>query len=168
MEYFLAILMYLLIFLPPLLVIVDFLKFLITGKRLFNKNTERALGIIETMVLLIMPVAFLALGDQNENSCCGETAIFSPDHKLTIYAFIIICLIAYAISRSKKGILSPITEVLINSILLLGILFNTAIAIQIENEFAISGNLPIILLFTFQLINNQKQFMELFCCCKRT
>lgn len=162
MEYFLAILMYLLIFLPPLLVIVDFLKFLITGKRLFNKNTERALEIIETIVLLLMPVTFLVLGDENENNCCGETAIFSPDHKLTIYAFIAICLLAYSISRSKKGILSPIVEVLINSILLLGIIFNIAIAIQIDIdiELSITGNLPIILLFTLQLIKNQKQFIE--------
>lgn len=130
------------------------------GKRLFNKNTERALEIVETMVLLIMPVTFLALADENKNRCCGATAIFSPDHKLTIYAFIAVCLIAYSISRNKKDILSPIIEVLINSILLLGILFNIAIAIHIDVMLAFFGNLPIILLFTFQLINNQKQFME--------
>lgn len=142
--------------LPTILVSIDFLKFIITGKRLYNKTLIRILGSI---VVIALPLFYLILIDTKTNDCCTTSATFSPDHKLTIYTFILLSVASYLYSSYKKVIVSPIIEILVNSILLGGIVLNIFIAIHINEFIWLFGNLPIILLFLLELINNQKQFL---------
>jgi hypothetical protein len=143
--------------LPTLLIFIDFLKYLITGTRLYN---QMLIGILDVIVVIALPILYLIIIDENKNDCCTDSATFSPAHKLTIYILIAICSLTYFYSGYKKTIKSPILEVLTNSILLLGIMFNIFIAIQIKIPIWLLGNLPIGLLFTLQLAENQKRFLE--------
>ncbi|WP_103072620.1 DUF6688 domain-containing protein [Aquimarina sediminis] len=142
--------------LPALIVSIDFIKFIGTGKRLPYKGLIRVIDII---VIIGLPFLYLSLIDTNTNDCCTDSATFSPDHKLTVYSLIILCALAYLYSTYKKTIVSPIIEILINSFLLAGIVLNIFIAIQINDPTWLLGNLPIILLFLLELIKNHKQFL---------
>lgn len=143
--------------LPSLLLTIDFVKFLITGKRLYNKYITR---LLEVAGMVGLPILYLWLLDENKNDCCSDSATFSPNHKLTIYVLIAICIIVYFYSSFKNNISSPIIEVLTNSLLLLGFIFNFFIAVQVGQIFWIFGNIPVGLLFIFQLIDNHKKFLE--------
>jgi hypothetical protein len=143
--------------LPALLIFIEFLKYLITGTRLYN---QMLIGILDVIVMIALPILYLIILDEKKNDCCSDSATFSPAHKLTIYILIAICSLAYFYSGYKKTIQSPILEVLTNSILLFGITINIFIAIQIKIPIWLLGNLPIGLLFTLQLAENQKRFLE--------
>lgn len=143
--------------LPSLLLTIDFVKFLITGKRLFYTGLIR---ILEVAGMLGLPIFYLWLLDENQNDCCSDSATFSPDHKLTVYILIALCIVVYFYSSLKVGIASPIIEVLTNSILLFGFIFNIIIAFQIGGIIWVFGNIPVGLLLLFQLINNHKTFIE--------
>ena len=143
--------------LPSILISVDFIRYIVIGKRLYNIIFNRILEFISIMVL---PLFFLIVFDQHTNDCCTESATFSPEHNLTIYFLIGLCIISYFISTYKKSIISPIIETLINSILLGGIVLNIFIAIQAEQPLWVFGNLPIILLFILELIKNQQNISE--------
>lgn len=143
--------------LPSLLLTIDFVKFVITGKRLYNKGLTR---ILEVAGMVGLPILYLWMLDENKNDCCSDSATFSPDHKLTIYVLIASCVIAYFYSSYKDGISSPIIEVLTNSLLLFGFAFNIFIAIQVGQIFWLFGNIPVGLLLIFRLTENHKTFLE--------
>jgi hypothetical protein len=133
------------------------MKFLITGRRLYNKGITR---LLEVAGMVGLPILYLWMLDENKNDCCSDSATFSPDHKLTIYILIAICIIVYFYSSFKNSIASPIIEVLTNSLLLFGFVFNIFIAVQVGQIFWLFGNIPVGLLFIFQLIDNHKRFLE--------
>ncbi len=139
--------------LPSLLVLIDFIGYNVTGKRLYNIVYSRALEIIS---ILIIPLLYLIGDNQDTNDCCTESATFSPEHILIINVVISICIITYFLSAYKKTIISPIVETLINSILLGGIVFNVFMAIHVQFPYWIVGNLPVILLFVLELSKNQR------------
>jgi len=144
--------------LPVLLIIFDFTKYLITGKRSDYTKVNRVLELIS---IVGIPMFFLFGFAENSNDCCSESAPFSPEHVLTIYVLIGICTIAYFISSYKKEIISPILETLINSLLLGGIVLNVFIAIQVKIPILWGlGNLPVVLLFILALVKNQKEVAE--------
>jgi hypothetical protein len=152
---------YLILFLvglPSLLLTIDFLKFLSTGRRLYSRALTR---LLEVAGLLILPVFYLWMVDEKTNDCCGDSATFSSAHKLTIYILIAISLVTYFYSSFKRGLASPIIEVLTNSLLLFGFIFNLVIAIQVGLIFSLFGNIPVGILFLFQLIQNHNTFVEL-------
>jgi len=141
--------------LPALLVVFRFTYFLITGKISYPTNITR---ILELVTIIVIPLFFLFGFSDRINDCCSESAPFSPEHSLTIYALIGLCILAYFISAYKKEIISPIVETFINSLLLGGIVLNIFIAIQVQIPILWSlGNIPVVLLFMLQLINNQKK-----------
>ncbi|MBK7873174.1 MAG: hypothetical protein IPJ74_22125 [Saprospiraceae bacterium] len=142
---------------PSLLVVIDFLKFLFTGERLYKAKFIRALEII---TVGIFPIFYLTTIERTNNTCCGDSATFSPDHKLTIYVLILLCIANYFYSTFRTTIKSPILEVFINSILLIGLTLNIFVAIQIYIPVWLLGNLPITIFFIYQLINNQKLFIK--------
>jgi len=145
-----------LIGLPLLISLIDFLGFLIKGERIVNIAIIR---LIEIEAFLILPYMYVSLDTKND--CCGDSAAFSPEHQSTIWAIVILCLAAYFYSSYRKLISPPIIEVLVNSFLLVGIVLNVFIAIQTKETFlAIGGNLPIILLAILVLSKNQKIFIE--------
>lgn len=140
--------------LPSLFLTVDFVRYLITGKRLYHYISNR---ILEVIAIVVYPLLFLVVLDFHKNDCCTDSATFSPDHALTIYTLVGVCIIAYFVSSYKKSIISPIIETLINSILLGGIVLNIFISIQVEQPLWLIGNIPIVLLFIFELIRNQEK-----------
>ena len=143
--------------LPSMLLLVDLVKYLISGRRLYNTKVAYALDVAGMMVL---PIFFLIF-KKKTNDCCSDSATFSPDHRLTINILVGICIITYFYSRLKGNLRSPVIEVLINAILLLGFVFNIFIAIQVGSLYWLFGNIPVGILFLFQLIENHKLFLEL-------
>ncbi len=145
-----------LVFVPFLVSVIDFSAFLITGKR---KAPIFIIRICEPATYLCLP--FLYVTQDLENNCCGESAAFSPEHQVTIWVIITICLVAYFYSSYRKSIATPIVEILINAFLMGGIILNIFIAIQaIESFFIVLGNLPIVLFATLALAKNQQLFIE--------
>lgn len=142
---------------PTILLTIDFIRFLISGKRLYGKWSFR---VLEVTGMICLPTIYLSMMDEKENDCCNVTATFSPDHKLSIYVFVAACILAYFYSNFKKRISSPIVEVFINSILLLGFVFNIFIAIQIGDIVWLFGNIPVGVLIIFQLVKNHHIFLE--------
>ena len=143
-----------LIGLPAILVLTDFLGFLFTGRQIVNRVL---LHITEVFALIIYP--FLYAGLETKNDCCGDSAAFSPDHQLTILTIVILCLLAYFYSAYRSRIATPIVEVVINALLFMGIVLNAFIAIHTKELWlALGGNMPIILLGILMLVRNQKSF----------
>src|SRR6478672_2677089 len=129
-----------LFWLPSFLVTLDFFKFLFTGKRLYNMAIIR---LLEVVVIVGLPLLYSFLLDNSTNECCSDTATFSPEHRLTVYVLISICIVAYFYSSYKAAINSPVLEVLTNVILILGITFNVFLSIHEEDILWTIGNLPI-------------------------
>ncbi|WP_338792674.1 DUF6688 family protein [Bernardetia sp. MNP-M8] len=142
--------------LSALLVCIEFLIYLFINKRVFNKNLEKT---IDVLVIVGLPFLYFILLEKSTNDCCSESATFSPEHRLTIYALMGISILAGIYSIFKQKILSPVLEVFVNATLLLGFVLNIFVAIQVK-EIAILGNLPISIVFVFQLIKSQNQFLE--------
>lgn len=144
--------------LPVILLTVELLNFLNTGKRRINKKLYRAIQLIS---LIIFPLFFLFLLDEKNNNCCGDSAIFSPHHRLTIYTLIGLFISTFFYSNLNKTQKPPLVDVFINSVLLAGIVFNIFLCIQIGNPpIWILGNLPIIIIFIIELIENHFQFIR--------
>ncbi len=111
--------------------------------------------------MIALPLFYSASIDSRVNDCCNDSATFSPEHQLSIYFLVTVCIITYFYSRYSKAVKSPVLEVLINAVLLLAIIFNVFMSIQVEQPIWLFGNLPICMLFTMQLIENQKTFVHL-------
>ena len=145
-----------LIFIPALVTVVDFVGFLVKGERTVSSTLMR---VIEICALVILPWIYVSLDRQN--NCCGESAAFSPQHQFTILVLVIVCLVAYFYSSYRIALSSPVLEIVINSLLLIMIVLNIFIAIQTDSLFYASvGNLPIILLAILALVKNQRMFLE--------
>jgi hypothetical protein len=95
-----------------------------------------------------------------KNDCCTDSAIFSPQHRISVYIVILLCIIAFFYSRFRKSIASPILEILNNSVLVGGLILNVFISIHLEAFFFIFGNLPIIILFLMMLLKNHCLFLD--------
>jgi hypothetical protein len=145
-----------LIGLPALITLIHFIGFLFTGKEVVNKVV---LMVTEIAALIILPYMYAGFGDQND--CCSSSTVFSPDHQLTIKILIILCLTAYFYSAYRTNISTPIIEIVINSLLVIGIVLNVFIAIHTDDIWlAIFGNMPIILLAILVLVKNQRAFVD--------
>lgn len=148
--------------LPLLLVLLDFIVYLFNGRRLLSKG-ELDLGLVrvlECVFIVVYPLVYFFLIDGTKNDCCQKSATFAPEHSLTIYILILISIGAYFYSALKKRIASPVAEVLVNAVSLGGIILNAFIVIHINPLFAVLGNLPIIILFSYQLIKNHQAFLQ--------
>lgn len=148
--------MFILIFLPAIFVYIDFLTFLVAGRRLFHNVLIHA---IELLVMILLPFMYADFGGQND--CCGDSTPFSPHHQLTIAVLCILSLSSYIYCSYRKKIATPIIEVLVNSFLVVGIILNIFIAIQAEETFFIFwGSIPVIVYGLLVLIKNQQLFIE--------
>lgn len=118
-----------------------------------------ALRITEVTAMVINPGIFLLIFDTGQsNNCCGDTAFFSPEHRLTIYVLIGLCAAAYLYSSYRSVLASPVIEVLLNALLLAGIALNVFIIIQSNDEFwfIIPASTTIILLILISIVKNQR------------
>lgn len=148
-----------LFFLPVVFVIILFALFMSNKNGINYKILTRAM---EPICMALFPYIFLYIADSRGNNCCGDTAFFSPEHRLTLYFYIIFIVIVYFFSSYRNKTSPPIIEVLINSVLILGIILNIFIAIHIGLEPIIIalGNIPIILLLLMQLVRNHRMFKK--------
>lgn len=146
-----------LIFGPIILVSIDFIKFILTGKRFFG---FAGCFIFDIIVLIGLPWFFFET-DADTNNCCGDSATFSPEHLTTILVLIIFSILAYFISSWREHKYSPVVGVFVNVFLLIGIVFNVIMAIHLEDDIFFFGNVPIGLLFIMELIRNHKHYIEL-------
>jgi hypothetical protein len=153
------ILIILLIGLPGALVILDFLSHIFAGRHFVNRALFKA---VEICSIVLIPTLYLSFSDTGITlDCCSESILFSPDHRLSIYVLIILCIVAYGISSIKDQIQSPIIELLTNCFLITGVILNIFIAAHLK-EFLLLllGNAPIILLFLLALKKNHTLFLH--------
>jgi hypothetical protein len=144
--------------LPALIVLIDFIGFVVTRKRIV---AEPFIILAEAGSLFILP--FMYAGFELGNECCRDeidTAAFSPAHRLTIITVITLSLSAYLFSKFRKHIAPPIIEVLINVFILIGIVLNIFIGIHTKEWLYTGlGNVPVILLGILMLAKNQQKFI---------
>jgi hypothetical protein len=154
------------LFLLPILastvvITVRFIGFLFTGKQFENPGFR---FLMELISVLIAPIVYvLTLDAFNHNNCCGDSATFSPPHRLTIYLLIILCMAAYFYAARRKKIAPPLVELVVNCLLLIGIALNLLISIQIYTEFSFLpfiGTIPIAMLMIMMLANNHQQVLQ--------
>ncbi len=147
-----------LFFLPAVLTLIDLIRVIAFKKRLFPRILSR---ILEFISVLVFPIFFLATFDfRMENDCCTDSAVFAPEHRLTIYCWIALCIIAFLYVSYRRRLAPPLLEVIVNALLLIGIVLNIVIAFQVIQPLWIIGNAPIILLFTSYLFLNQYQLLN--------
>lgn len=144
-------------------VLVNFIAYLIKGRIITNKKLW---VVIQIWTVAVLPLMFLSFMDLSQhNNCCSDSAIFSPEHRIGIYALIIIYTIAYTVSVFRKTILPPIPETILNSFLLLGLILNLLFCkhfttTQEDSIWPIFGNIPILLLLLIMLTENQKRLQR--------
>jgi len=129
---------------------IDLLCFLFSGERCFKK-LKYALHVM----VMLGPVGVL-LGDRNAgNDCCGDSAIFSPTHRLSATVMISLCLAAFFYSTFRKKLAPPLLEVILNCLLIIGVVLDIIVGIQMkEGQFWFFGNLPVATLFLLVLGEN--------------
>ncbi len=147
------------ILLPGIIASLDFIYYLILGKRAAEPWLPRVLGIIVVGVYPLLYLFFFDFGQKND--CCRDSAAFSPVHRITIYFWIFLTHGAFFYMLFRKQVAPPLAEVLLNSILVLGIVCNAFIGyhVNVDNFFWIF-NVFIILIFVIKLIENQRAFYE--------
>lgn len=132
---------------------IEFLYFLVTSKRF-------SFRFIDIPIILITPYLYLMAVDLDYNDCCSESATFSPEHKTSIIVLIAFNQLAVIVSVLKEKTLSPIIEVIINCILLLGLGFNVVLIFHIESIYFWVGILQIMIVIFFQLYSNHLRFVK--------
>ncbi len=154
-------------------IIIFILIFLFLGSIIFytylnESGKHRFIRIIKflfkVLFVIVFPVIFLRVADVSSNDCCLDTAVFSPEHKLTVYVLISISIISYFIGSYRKEIFSPVLEVLLNSLLIIGLVLDVLILIQITcGEWSGLGFIfcsPIAVLFIRVLNQNHKLLLS--------
>lgn len=145
--------------LPSFLLVVDFIWYLIKKRRLLGTLFIR---ILEILSMIGIPLLYVSVMDfELENDCCGDSATFSPNHRMSIYFLITLCLIAYFYSSYRTHIAPPILEITVNILLLIAIVVNILLLFHLnETWLGPIGNLPVILLCIHMLIKNHQLFLD--------
>jgi hypothetical protein len=113
---------------------------------------------MELLYIIILPILFLST-TESINDCCSDSAFFSPDHRLTLYVIIALCMLSYIYSSWRNELSAPLMELIINCLLLIAVVLNIFIALQhIEKELAFIIHCPIILLYIIAIAKNQILF----------
>lgn len=125
------------------------------GNPLFHRTFE-FIAIVGT------PIFFLSLFDYGmPNECCTDSAFFSPAHRLTIYTIIFLCVAAYYYSSVRTKIAAPLLELIINSVLMVGLVLAIVITIQTNDPILwLPGTPAVALFFISQMIRNHQMLMR--------
>lgn len=143
---------------PGFFVAIHFIWFFISGKRVLPKVS---LTVVEIANLIIIPAWFLWVFDYTQElDCCGGGAYFSPDHRLSIYALILLCIGFYFYFKLRRELATPVVEVIGNCFLWIGVALNTFILIHVSYVLGVIGNVPVIMLFILRMVENHNLFME--------
>lgn len=141
--------------------IIYFFRFLIVEE----ESKSIFFIITEFWSILVFPLYFLIAFDLGKvNDCCGDNAVFSPDHRLVIYVLIFLYMLAYIISMFRKSQFPPLLELLLNLFLIIGLVLNVILCFHLNGDefgviFWLPGNIPVILLITIKLIKNHKMIL---------
>ena len=93
----------------PILTWIDFFSFLISGRRFFGR-----LKFVLQPLVMLGPVMTLVLDLDQKNDCCSDSAIFSPQHRLSAIVLVLVCLSAFFYSTCRKRLAPPLLEVIVN------------------------------------------------------
>jgi hypothetical protein len=115
--------------------------------------------LVEVFFLLVNPLLFFAFEDE-KSSCCDLPPHFASAHSLSIQIFIAWCIISYFLVRARLTMGSPLVELALNCGLLGGLLFNVLLFFHVDTELWLYGNLPILLLFLWQLTRRHQLALE--------
>lgn len=149
----------LLTIISAIFILVNFIAYLTKGKVITKNILWR---VIQIWTVVVLPALFLSFMDlSNKNDCCSDSAIFSPEHRIGIYLLIILYTIAFVINIFRINILTPTSELFLNSFLILGLILNLIFCkhfTTIEEGYIwwLFGNVPIIMLLLISLAENQK------------
>lgn len=141
--------------LPGIYVITKFGFYLFDPNDSFNPFDK----LIEFYLVVIIPGFILKDEADAKNDCCDHmsTAMFSPDHRISIFLLIVLCMAAFIYASWRKQIASPILEIFVNVFLLVGLIINILLCFQINQPaFWVIGNVPLIFLFLRMLIKNHR------------
>lgn len=141
--------------------IVNFFGFIFKGRVLTHRKIWL---IIQVFAVVVLPILFLATFDFNyQNNCCGDSAVFSPPHRISIYTLIFICMVFSVIGIFRRRILPPILETLLNSFIILGLILNVLFCFHFNTSdqlpLWIFGNPLIIIVLLILLMENHKLLM---------
>lgn len=151
--------MIILIILIPLLcgasmfAVIDFLHFLIYRERSIGNTTLRW---VEILCVAVAPLIYLSEFDIGTiNECCGDSAVFAPSHRLSIYLLIILCIATYFYSSWRTRLASPLVELIVNCFLLIGVALNIVIILQVNDPALwLIGNVSILSLLLTSILQN--------------
>lgn len=142
-----------------LLVAIDFLFFIFANRTVYSSKFFK---ILELFVMVLYPAIYLGFIDEAVNDCCSESATFSPPHRLTLYVWVSLVVIAYLFLSYRKTIGGPLLEVLLSVILVSGFILNLFVGIQVGEILWAVGCLPIGMLLLRKLIIHQRELVETF------
>ena len=111
----------------------------------------------EITIIVIAPVLFVITSDYGlSNDCCSFSAFFSPAHRLTIYALIVASMVCYFVASRNSRPLPPLSELLINIMMVVAIILNVTIAIHFSEIWSVFIIGILILLFIQQLVRRYR------------
>lgn len=149
-----------LFFLPILLVVINFIYYLSADRHFIPDFLKK---FAEVFFLVFFPTVYLLVIDAPKNNCCGDTAVFSPDHKLTIYAIIVLTWVSYYMAGRPNRDRGPLAIAIAHCFLMIGILFNFVLYPHFdEPEMWLLFNLPIVILLTQRLIESHRLLLKTF------
>jgi hypothetical protein len=133
----------------PVLTFVDLLSLLFSGERVFKglKN------VIPLVMLAPIAVLFSDLGQKND--CCGESALFYPEHRLSLMVLILVCVTAFFYSVYRKRLAPPLLEVIVNCFLIIGVIVDLVAGLQLRGGgYWYFGIIPVAGQFLLALTEN--------------
>ncbi|MBC8054843.1 MAG: hypothetical protein H7Y13_17430 [Sphingobacteriaceae bacterium] len=145
---------FILLILPAILIFGDLVYYLYCGRCYLNSIL---FAFFEIVYVIFLPLLFLSISSP-VNDCCSDSAFFSPEHLLTIYIVIALCIVAYFYSSWRRVVAAgPLIELGVNCLLITGIVLNVFIAYQHSKSDDLSlVNIIIIVLYSKALIRNQR------------
>ena len=127
------------------------------------QNNERAgkpffYRLFEFSSVIVLPLVFILLFDYGEqNDCCSTSAFFSPTHRLTIYAIIVISVTAYYYCSLRTKTAPPLFELIVNAMLVIGLVLCVFMVFHSRELLEwLSGIPAVACFFISQLIINHR------------
>jgi len=138
----------------------EFLYYLVTGE-MHSAWYRRVLQILA----MIAPVLRLMWDIGVPNDCCNGSALFSPDHRLSVVVLIFLCLGALFYSAWRTKLAPPLLELIVNCLLLTGVLLAMMVGIQAGTGGDgwiswVFGIVPVIIHFILVMADNHRLAVE--------
>ena len=139
-----------------LYVVCDFIQFFFNGRRF-----ETPLKHVVQVLAFAVPTLTFLWDIGMKNNCCGETAILSSSHRLSVLAIFLLNVAAYFYSAYRQRIASPLIEIVVNCCLLLGLPLMVFLCLQLQGWLVwFVVWLPITLLIILALAENHTLALE--------